>query len=81
MTITENVRDTAEMLRTTICGHGFVPGAHAGRPFLEGSDFVALKIMKVVETMESTIKEQEKLTPRRTIFAILTLVLIFWQTG
>ena len=38
---------------------------------------VALKIAKVIESMERTIRLQLKLTPRRKNFVIRTLVFIF----
>jgi len=54
-----------------------VPEAHAGRLFLVGKALVALKIEKVIESIESTMRLQLKFTPRRKNFAIRTLVLIF----
>ena len=45
-----------------------VPEAQAGRLFRAGIAFVALNIEKVVLSMERTISEHEKLTPRNTIF-------------
>lgn len=63
--------------RTTICGHVFWLGAQAGMLLRGGIDLVAWKIVKTVESMASTINEQLKLTPRRTILAIRTRVLTF----
>jgi hypothetical protein len=54
-----------------------VPTAQAGRLFLGGRALVALKIEKVIESMERTIRLQLKFTPRRKNFAIRTLVFIF----
>lgn len=69
------------MTRTVICGHLTVVVDQAGRPFLAGRALVALKMLKVVLSMERTINEQEKLTPRSTIFAILTRVFTFYLGG
>ena len=77
MTMTEKKSDMQEMTSTVICGHFTVVVDQAGRPFLGGRDFVALKMLKVVLIMESTINEHEKLTPLSTIFAILTRVFTF----
>ena len=66
------------MTSRRICGHGLVPEAQALREERGGSAFVALKIVKVAVNIESTIREQEKLTPRRTILAMRTRILTFW---
>lgn len=60
-----------------IWGVGDEPEAQTGRLFRGGIAFVALKIEKVVLSMERTISEHEKLTPRNTILAIRTRVLTF----
>lgn len=54
-----------------------MPAAHGGRLFRAGIFFVALKMENVVASMDRTIREQLKLTPRRKNLAILTLVLDF----
>jgi len=54
-----------------------VPAAHGGRLFRAGICFVALNMENVVASMERTMREQLKLTPRRKNLAILTLVLDF----
>ena len=77
---TENARETQEMTSRTIWGVVDVPVAQAGRLFRGGIAFVALKIENVVLSMERTISEHEKLTPRNTILAIRTRVLIFCQS-
>ena len=74
---TENARETQEMTSRMIWGVGELPEAQTGRLFRDGIDFVALKIEKVVLSMERTISEHEKLTPRNTILAIRTRVLTF----
>lgn len=66
-----------EVTNTTICGQVFVPSAHAGRLLRVGKTLVALKMEKVIESMERTIRLQLKFTPLSTNFAIRTLVLIF----
>lgn len=66
-----------DVTRTTIWGQVFVPSAHAGRLFRAGSCLVALKMEKVMESIERTIRLQLKFTPLRTNFAIRTLVFIF----
>jgi len=73
----ENARETQEMTSKTIWGVVDVPVAQTGRLFRAGSAFVALNIENVVLSMERTISEHEKLTPRNTILAIRTRVLIF----
>lgn len=60
------------MTRSVICGHGLVPWAQAGRLFRAGRALVELKMVKVVESMERTMRLQLKLVPRSTIFAIRT---------
>ena len=75
--ITEKRREMQEMTSKMICGHGLVVLAQAGRLFRAGIDFVALKMVNVVLSMDKTISEQEKLTPRSTILAMRTRVLIF----
>lgn len=77
MTMMEKKSDMHEMTSTVICGHFIVVVDQAGRPFLGGSAFVALKMLKVVLNIERTINEHEKLTPLSTIFAILTRVFTF----
>lgn len=42
-----------------------------------GSDFVALKIVKVADSMEMMMSAHEKLMPRRKNLAIRTRALIF----
>ena len=74
---TLNARETQEMHRRAIWGHGLVPAAHGGRLLRGGIALVALKMLKVVESMERTISEQEKFVPRSSIFAMRTRVLIF----
>jgi hypothetical protein len=69
------------MTSSVICGQVLLFGAHAGRPFRDGSALVALKIMKTAASIDMTINEQLKLTPRKTNFAIRTLVLIFCTYG
>ena len=73
------------MTRMVICGQVAWPAAQGGNLFefmsRGGSDLVALKMVKVAESMDRTIREQEKLTPRRRILAILTRVLIFCILG
>lgn len=77
MTIMEKKSDMQEMTSTVICGHFTVVVDQAGKPFLAGRCFVALKILKVVLNIDRTINEHEKLTPLSTIFAILTRVFTF----
>src|SRR5271156_4642941 len=72
-------RLTQEITRTVIWGQVLVPVAQTGRLLRGGSERVALKMEKVVESMDRTMREQEKLTPRRTILARRTRVLIFWS--
>ena len=67
--------------KRTICGQVFWFSAHGGALFLGASDFVALKIVKTVASMATTIKEQEKLTPRSNSLATRTLVLIFYGSS
>jgi hypothetical protein len=76
---TEKTRETQEMISKAICGQGLVVVAQAGRLFRGGIDFVVLKIVKVVLSIERTISEHEKLTLRSTILAMRTRVLIFWH--
>lgn len=73
--------DTQAMERRVICGHVFCVGAQAGRFCLLGRVFDALKMLKVVDSMERTMSEQLKFVPRRHIFAIRTRVLTFWGHG
>jgi hypothetical protein len=75
--ITEKIREIQEMARRATCAHGFEFVAHGGRLFRGGMDLVSLKMAKVVESMERTIKLQLKLTPRRNIFAARTRNLTF----
>jgi hypothetical protein len=70
-------REMHEMTRSVICGQVELPSAQGGRLFRCGSAFVALKIENVVASIESTMRLQLKLTPRRMNFAIRTLVLDF----
>jgi hypothetical protein len=53
--------------------------AHGGRLFRGASVFVALKMANAVATMESTIRLQAKLMPRRKILAIRTRTLTFYR--
>lgn len=62
------------MTSKVICGQTFWLGAHGVAVPLAGIDLEALKIVKVAEIIESTIRLQLKLTPRRAIFAMRTLV-------
>lgn len=62
------------MTSKVICGQIFCRGAHGVAVPLAGRDLEALKIVKVAEIIESTIRLQLKLTPRRAIFATRTLV-------
>ena len=66
-----------EMVRRVTCGQILVFGAQAGRAFLDGSALVVLKMANVLDTIDRMIKLQLKLTPRRSILAIRTRVLIF----
>jgi len=63
--------------RRVICGQIFVAGAQGGRLFRAGRSFVALKIEKVVLSMERTMKEQAKFVLRRRILATRTRTLTF----
>lgn len=73
----ENASDTHAMHSRVICGHVFWLGAQAGRLLLKGSDLVVLKIVKVVESIDKTMRLQLKFVTRRHILAIRTRVLIF----
>ena len=53
-----------------------MPSAQGGRLLRVGSDLVALKIVKVVASIESTIREQAKFMLRRKSLAARTRVLI-----
>ena len=77
----QNARDTQAIESRVICGHVFWLGAQAGRLLLEGSDFVALNIVNVVESIARTMRLQLKFVTRRHILAIRTLVLTFWTGG
>src|SRR2546421_12072899 len=74
---TEKAREMQAMTSSVICGHGLPCADQAGRLFRGGIDLVALKIVKVVLSIERMISEHEKLTPRSTILAMRTRVLIF----
>lgn len=69
--------ETQAMTRRVTWGQILVPCAQGGRLFLGGSVLVALKMEKAVASMESTIRLQAKLTPRKNIFAIRTLIFTF----
>ena len=73
----QNPNEIQEIERRVTCGHILVFGAQAGRAFLDGSALVELKMANVLETMERMIRLQLKLTPRSSILAIRTRVLIF----
>lgn len=79
---THIARDTQAITSTVICGHVFCPIAHGGNLFeltrRGGRDFVALKMVNVALSIERTMSEQEKLTPRRKNFAMRTRVLILY---
>ena len=64
------------MVRRVICGHFCVPCAQTGKLPRLASDLELLKMLNVVESMESTMRLQLKLVPRRAIFAMRTRVLI-----
>lgn len=67
-------REIQAMTSKVICGHVLWLGAHGVAVPLAGIDFEALKIIKVAEIIESTMRLQLKFTPRRAIFATRTLV-------
>jgi len=71
-------REAQEMQMRVICGQVDWPRAQTGRLLRGGSILVALKIEKVVESIERTMREQLKLTPRRKNLATRTRVLTFW---
>ena len=79
MTTTEKTRETMEMARTVYWGQVLVVVAQAGRLLRGGRWRVALKMVKVVLSMERTMSEQEKLVQRRTILAMRTRVFTFWS--
>lgn len=62
------------MTSKVICGQILWLGAHGVAVPLAGIALEALKIIKVAEIIESTIRLQLKFTPRRAIFATRTLV-------
>lgn len=62
------------MTSKVICGQVFWLGAHGVAVPLAGIALEALKIVKVAEIIESTMRLQLKFTPRRAIFATRTLV-------
>lgn len=62
------------MTSKVICGQVFWLTAHGVAALLGGRDLEALNIVKVAESIESTMRLQLKLTPRRAIFATRTLV-------
>lgn len=66
------------MTRSKIWGQIFWFSAHGGRPFRVGRCFVALKMEKVVASIERTIRLHAKLIPRRKIFATRTRILTFY---
>lgn len=74
---TQMAMETQEMTSRVICGQVCWPLAQAGKLLRFGSSLVALKIEKVVLSMESTISEQVKLVPRRKNLATRTRVLTF----
>lgn len=63
------------MTSKVTCGQILWLGAHGVVVPRGGIDLEALKIVKVAEIIDSTIRLQLKFTPRRAIFAIRTLVL------
>lgn len=63
-----------EMQRRRICGQIGVVGAHEGKLFRAGNDFVALKIENVVESILRTMRLQPKLTKRMMNLAHLTRI-------
>lgn len=67
------------MVRSMTCGQIFWFSAHGGRLLRGGSDLVALKIVKVAESIEIMIRAHEKLIPRRKNLAIRTRALIFYK--
>lgn len=72
---TASMTDAIEISKTW--GQIFWFSAHGGKLFRGGSDFVALKIVKVADSMEMMMSAQEKLMPRRKNLAIRTRALIF----
>ena len=74
---TASMTDAIEMSKTW--GQIFWFSAHGGRLLRGGSDFVALKIVKVADSMEMMMSAHEKLMPRRKNLAIRTRALIFWR--
>lgn len=71
-------REMQAMVSRRIWGQVLVLSAHGGRPLRGDRVLVALKMENEVASMERTMREQAKLTPRRKIFANRTRTLIFW---
>ena len=71
-------RDSDETTRSTICGQICWPRAHGGRLLRGGRVLVVLKMVNDVESMDSTIRAQLKLTPRRKNLATRTRFLTFY---
>lgn len=67
-------KEIQAMTSKVICGQILWRGAQGVAVPLAGIDLEALKIIKVAEIIESTIRLQLKFTPRRAIFATRTLV-------
>jgi hypothetical protein len=72
------VSEIQAMMSRVSCGQIFVPTAQAGRPFRVGRALVALKMEKVVLSMDITMKEQARLVERRRNLAMRTRVLTFY---
>ena len=75
--MSEQAKDTHEIVSKVICGHFCVPCAQTGKLPRLGMPLEALKMLKVVDNIDRTMRLQLKLVPRRAIFAIRTRVLIF----